>query len=122
MLLDRAPETVKIYDVEWRPDGYGGGRAPEPGDTYTTHKAFIMPTGFAGAGWAVNIRFGSQGWADTARITLVMKWTPELDRVRQWYQVEAQGRIWTVVQAPRLWTTSRMKVVTMLCELRGDPQ
>ncbi|GII83290.1 hypothetical protein Ssi03_12800 [Sphaerisporangium siamense] len=120
MILDRAPENIKIFKTEWVEDGYGGGRNPVPSSSFLSVKAFILPTGFAGAGWAANMRFASQGWADTARVSIVIKWSKELVELDQWSQVEAQGQIWTVVQAPRRWSTRRVNYVTVLCELKGD--
>lgn len=120
MILDRAPEAIKIFKTEWVPDGYGGGASPVPSSSFIEVKAFILPTGFAGAGWAANMRFASQGWADSARVTLVIKWKPQLIELDQWSQVEAQDQIWTVVQAPRRWSTRRVKYVSVLVELKGD--
>ncbi|MGN9782760.1 hypothetical protein ACTMTF_15110 [Nonomuraea sp. ZG12] len=120
MILDKANEIVKIFDTEWVPDGYGGGLSPVKSENFTEYKAFLLPTGFAGAGWAVNIRYSGQGWADTARLTVIMKWKPSLLSMGQWTQVEAQGQIWTVVQAPRRWKSQRVEYVTVLVELKGD--
>lgn len=123
MILDKAPNEIRIFDTEWVDDGYGGGRDPRPAPTFITVRAFVMPTGFAGAGWAQNMRFEGQGWADTGRITIVVKALPEVERrLRVWAQVEAQGRRWTVVQAPRLWETRRMRFFTALCELKDEGQ
>ncbi|MEO3860127.1 hypothetical protein [Acrocarpospora sp. B8E8] len=121
MILDRAPETVKIFRTNWVNDGYGGGQSPVPGNVIRTVKAFVIPTGYAGAGWAANMRFASQGFADTARVTIIIKWLPQLAaELDQWTEVEAQGQIWTVAQAPRRWLTRRVSYVTVLCELKGD--
>ncbi|MEU7830388.1 hypothetical protein [Nonomuraea sp. NPDC049129] len=122
MLLDRAPEVVKIFDTKWVDDGYGAGQSPVAAETAKEYKAFILPTGFAGAGWAINMRFAGQGWADAARITVIIKWTPALDEVRQWTRLEAQGQTWTVVQAPRQWRTRRIRYVWLLAELKGDAE
>ncbi|MEU4726544.1 hypothetical protein AB0G06_43695 [Nonomuraea dietziae] len=120
MILDRAPEPIKIFDIEWVDDGYGGGQSPVASSTRTIDvTGFILPTGFAGSGWALNMRYASQGWADTARVTMVIKWQPWFERVRQWTQMEAQGQMWTVVQAPRRWRTRRVDYITLLCELKG---
>jgi hypothetical protein len=120
VILDKANEVIKIYDIQWTPDGYGGGQNPAPASTYKSYKAFLLPTGFAGAGWAVNIRYSGQGYADAARVTAILKWKPELITVKQWTQIEAQGQVWSVVQAPRRWVTQRVEFVTMLLELKGD--
>ncbi|MER7208541.1 hypothetical protein ABT340_15830 [Streptosporangium sp. NPDC000239] len=120
MILDKAPETIKVFKTEWVPDGYGGTTSPVPSTSFFEVKGFVLPTGFAGAGWAANMRFASQGWADTARVTLVIKWTPKLVELDQWSQVEVQDQIWTVVQAPRRWVTRRASFVTVLVELKGD--
>ncbi|GAA4186916.1 hypothetical protein GCM10022252_19620 [Streptosporangium oxazolinicum] len=121
MILDKANEDIKVFHTEWVPDGYGGGKSPVATADFTEFKAFVLPTGFAGAGWAANQRFASQGWADTARITLVIKWRPELAELDQWSRVEAQGLLWTVVQQPRRWSNRRVSYITVLCELLGDP-
>lgn len=121
MILDRAPERIKIFDIEWTDDGYGGGQSPRPSSTFIEVPAFILPTGFAGAGWAQNMRFEGLGWADNGRITIVVKATPEIERrMRVWAQIEAQGKRWTLVQAPRLWVTRRIRFMTALCELKGE--
>lgn len=120
MILDKANETIKIFDTVLVDEGYGGGLAPMPAATFKEYKAFLLPTGFAGAGWAVNIRFSGQGWADTARVTAILKWRPEFAHVKQWTQIEAQGQIWTVVQAPRRYNAQRASFVSMLLELKGD--
>jgi hypothetical protein len=117
--LDKANETLKIFDTEWVDDGYGGLN-PVPKDTFREYMAFLLPTGFAGAGWAVNIRYSGQGWADTARVTAILKWREELADVKQWTQFEAQGQIWTLVQAPRRFKTRRFSFVSYLLELKGD--
>jgi hypothetical protein len=119
VILDKANETIRIFDTLWVDDGYGG-RNPVPASTFKAFKAFVLPTSFAGAGWAVNIRYAAQGWADTARITAILKWRPELAHVKQWTQVEAQGQIWTVVQAPKRFTTRRLSFVSILLELKGE--
>lgn len=120
MILDKAPETIRVYITAWAENGYGGGESPTPGTAFVEFKAFVMPTGFAGAGWAANQRFASQGWADTARVTVVIKWKPELDKLGEWSRVEARDQHWTVVEQPRLWRTRRVSYVTALLELKGD--
>ncbi|WP_143120860.1 hypothetical protein [Streptosporangium canum] len=100
-------------------DGYGGGKSPVSSSSFISANAFLLPTGFAGAGWAANMRLASQGWADTARVTVVIKWSPKLAELGQWSQIEAQGRIWTVVQDPKRWRTRRTDYITALCELKG---
>lgn len=119
MILDKANETIRIFDTVLVDDGYGGD-TPRPAETFKEYKAFLLPTGFAGAGWAVNIRYSGQGWADTARVTAILKWKDELVHVKQWTQIEAQGQIWTVVAAPRRYNTQRVDFVSMLLELKGD--
>lgn len=120
MILDKANEVIKVFATEWVDDGYGGGKSPVPTAEFTEYRAFILPTGFAGAGWAANMRFASQGWADTARVSMVLKWKPELAALDQWTRIEAQGIFWTVVQQPRRWTARRVDYITVLCELKGD--
>ncbi|WP_371784700.1 hypothetical protein [Streptosporangium subroseum] len=121
MILDKANEVIKVFHTEWVDNGYGGGKSPVASEEYTEFKGFVLPTGFAGAGWAANQRFASQGYADTARVTVVIKWKPELSLVDQWARIEAQGLLWTVVQQPRRWSTRRVDYITVLCELKGDP-
>lgn len=120
MILDKAPETIRVFTMDWVADGYGGGEAPEVTSGFTDARAFIVPTGFAGAGWAINSRAASQGWVDTARLTVILKWKPELDKLGEWSRVEARGQYWTVVEQPRLWVTRRVRYVTALLELLGD--
>lgn len=117
--MDKANEIVKIFDTVYVDDGYGTP-TPTPAETYKTYRAYIIPTGFAGAGWAVNIRFAGQGWADTARVTAYIGWKPELENVRQFAQFEVRGQRWTLVQAPRRYITPRISFATYLLELRGD--
>ncbi|GAA3537200.1 hypothetical protein GCM10022419_016300 [Nonomuraea rosea] len=120
MILDKANETIRIFEAQWVDDGYGGGQSPVAGSKFIEVKAFVLPTGFAGAGWAVNSRAAQQGWADTARITIVVKLTKTLKDFGEWSRIEAQGQLWTVVDHPRRWRTRRVDFVTVLCELKGD--
>ncbi|WP_043617363.1 hypothetical protein [Nonomuraea candida] len=120
MILDKAPETIRVYETIWVDDGYGGGRYATAGSKYVEVQAFVLPTGFAGAGWAANTRAAQQGWADTARVTVVVKMTKALKDFGEWSRVEAQGQMWTVVDHPRRWRTRRVDFVSALCELKGD--
>ena len=129
MILDKANEPVKIWPVVLLDDGYRGkrpGRArqlpdgsydPPEGAPIDT-KAFIMPTGFAGAGWASSLKFEDQGWATVLRSNFFVKYQPGL--LARWARIEAQGYEWTLVDAPRLVSGRRVKYYQALAEVLGD--
>jgi hypothetical protein len=83
-----------------------------------TAKAFVVPMGYAGAGWAANLRFSDQGYANVSRVNFIVKFRPGL--VAKWGRVRALGQEWTVNETPRLYSSRRMKYVTAMAELRGD--
>ncbi|MFI6319747.1 hypothetical protein ACIBG8_19590 [Nonomuraea sp. NPDC050556] len=121
MILDRAPTPVKVFKVDWVEDGYGG-RSPKPSTEFVTINAFVLPTGFSGAGWAAAMRYASEGWADTARSTIVANWTPEIASLDlgRWTRVEINGQDWTLVQTPKQWSSLRVHYFTAQIELKGD--
>lgn len=127
MILDKAPETVTAYPVRLADDGYGG-KSPSHLDAQgqplpaVTFKAFAIPVGFSGAGWAINSKLESQGWADVNRVRLIYKpinGTPAMDK---WSRVEFAGQVWTAQEVPRLIKGARRRqtYVTVTVELKGD--
>jgi hypothetical protein len=129
VILDKAHEDLRIWPVVLMDDGYRGQRPGKaiqlPDGTYDppegapiSLKGFVMPTGFAGAGWAANQRYGDQGWATVARATFVVKYRPGL--LMRWARIEAQGFEWTVVDSPRFYSSRRIKYLTAMAEVRGD--
>lgn len=119
MILDKAPEPVKVFLVDWVDDGYGG-KSPRPSDTFVEVNAFVLPTGFAGSGWAAAMRYAAEGWADVARSTVVLPAVPKLADLSRWTRIEINGELWTTVQHPKRWRTRRIEYYTVLCELKGN--
>lgn len=129
MILDKANEPIRIWPVVLLDDGYRGKRPgmarqlpdgsydPPEGAPIDT-MAFIMPSGFAGAGWAANMRYEDQGWANVARSTFYVKHQPGL--LSRWARIEAQGFEWTVTDTPRLYSYRRFKFYVASAEIRGD--
>ena len=129
MILDKANERVLIWPVVMLDDGYRGkrpgmarrlpdGSYDPPEGAPVEARAFILPTGFAGAGWAANMRYEDQGWAHVARATFIVKHQPGL--MSRWARIEAQGFQWTVVDTPRLYSSRRIKYYSAIAEIRGD--
>lgn len=120
MILDKANIDVTAYPVVQVDDGYGATR-PGMGSPIT-FKAFISPVGFSGAGWAIDSKLQSQGWAEVHRIRVITKPQAGLSPAQKWSRILVDGDEFTVVDAPRLirGTKTRMSYVTMTCELKGD--
>lgn len=131
-ILDKANEDVLVWPVVYVDDGYRGkrpGKATEvsegvwepPEGAPSWFKAFIIPTGFAGAGWAADQRFEDQGWAPIGRCYFYFKGVPEL-RLERWTRLEARGFEWTVVDHPRFLTWKRTRFYSALAEMRGETE
>lgn len=130
MILDKAQEDVTIWPVVPVDDGYRGtkpGMAVEvspgvwepPEGAPIQRKAVILPTGFAGAGWAANQRYEDQGWAPISRATFYFKWDESL-HLERWTRLEARGFEWTVTEAPRFYVWRNTRFYSALAEVRGE--
>lgn len=121
MILDRANEDITAYPIVMADDGYGGQK-PTKGPIPTVFKAFAVPVGFSGAGWAINSKLQSQGFADVSRVRLLFKPVNGAVPLDRWAHVEFQGQEWTVQEEPRLikGLHRRQDHVTVTVELRGD--
>jgi hypothetical protein len=123
-LLQKAPEVVTHYRVKFTPDGYGGETPlPDPDTPPTTFRAFVVATGYSGAGWAANIRFQDQGWADIARVRIVFDPDqPGADGMQRWSRLHFRERKWTVQEEPRRiqGTRPRQRLSSAICELLDD--
>lgn len=128
-ILDRANEVVRAYPIYYADDGYGGTYPTHKDDAgnplpYVEFKAFVLPVGFAGAGWAIDARITAQGWADVNRVRLIFKPLPDGDvPVDKWGRLEFRGQLWTVQEVPRLFRGFRRSqdYVSLTAELLGDP-
>jgi hypothetical protein len=120
VILDRANEEITAYPVVLVDDGYGGQK-PAPGPTPTTFRAFATPVGFSGAGWAINSKLQSQGFADVNRVRLLFKPINGGVPLDRWSHLEFQGQEWTVQEEPRLikGLHRRQDHVTVTVELKG---
>ena len=132
MILDKANEEVLVWPVVLVDDGYRGkrpGKAKEvsegvwepPEGAPSVFKAFIIPTGFAGAGWAANVRYEDQGWATIGRATFYFKAVPNL-KLERWTRLEARGLEWTITEHPKYLTYKRTQMYSALAEIRGDSE
>lgn len=130
MILDKAEEDVRIWPVVQVDDGYRGkkpGKAVEvsegvwepPEGAPQDRKAVILPSGFSGAGWAANQRYEDQGWAPIEVCTFYIKWDEELS-LERWTRLEARGKEWTVVDAPRFYNWRNTRFYTARAEVRGE--
>lgn len=104
-LLQRAPEVVELFPLVYTADGYGEGETPIPDmDAIpTTFTSFIIPVGYSGAGWAADVRFQNQGWADVARDRIIFD--PDqagAAGIVRWSRLRFRGELWTVQEDPRL--------------------
>ncbi|MEU9871109.1 hypothetical protein AB0C87_24980 [Actinomadura sp. NPDC048021] len=125
-ILDKANEEVRAYPIRYADDGYGGTyptHLDETGTplTPTIFKAFILPVGFAGAGWAIDSRITAQGWADVNRVRLIFKPINGQVPTDKWGRLEFRGSEWTVQEDPRIFRGFRRSqdYVTMTAELLG---
>jgi len=126
-ILDKAPEQIRAYPIYYRDDGYGGtvpshldeNGIPLP---YVEFKAFALPVGFAGAGWAINSKLTAQGWADVNRVRLIYKPVNGTSGSEKWGRLEFWNQAWTAQEVPRLIKGTRpsMSYVSLTVELLGD--
>lgn len=127
MILDKADEPIKAYPVRLGDDGYGGrvpthlgadGKPLAP----VEFKAFAIPVGFSGAGWAINSKLTSQGWADVNRVRLIFKPINGKAPMEKWSHLEFWGQEWSVQEVPRLIRGLRrtQDYVMATVELKGD--
>lgn len=126
-ILDKAPEEVKAYPVRFVDDGYGGTKPTHLDDEGNplppvVFKAFVLPVGFAGAGWAVDARISAQGWADVSRIRLIFKPVNGSVPTRKWGRLEVRDQLWTVQEDPRhfIGTRPSQTYVSVTAELLGE--
>lgn len=121
MILDKAPETVRAYHTNLVDDGYGT-LVPEVALTFVDFKAFIIPVGFSGAGWAINSKLQAQGWADVARDRVIWKPSPTLAFINRWTRFEYRGQRFTVQEEPGLLVGTRpsQTVIMVVTELEGN--
>lgn len=120
-LLQKAPETVTHYAVKFTSDGYGGETPlPDPDTPPTTFQAFVIGTGYSGAGWAANIRFQDQGWADIARVRVIFDPDdPGAAGMQRWSRLHFRGKKFTVQEEPRVTRGARprQRIGSVICEL-----
>jgi hypothetical protein len=116
-ILDKANVNITAYEVVMEDDGYGGEK-PGKGNSFS-FKAFVLPVGWSGAGWAIDSRLEAQGWAELDRVRLIFKTGPAL---KKWAKVEIDGEVWTVTEEPRSFKGFRasQNYTTATLELEGD--
>ncbi|QFG25450.1 hypothetical protein [Actinomadura sp. WMMB 499] len=126
-ILDKANEVVRAYPIRMADDGYGGTYPTfedEAGNPlpYVEFRAFILPVGFAGAGWAIDSRITAQGWADVNRCRLIFKPLGGSVPTDKWGRLEFRGQLWTVQEDPRIFQGLRpsQSYVSLTAELMGD--
>lgn len=121
-ILDKANEVVRAYQIIYADDGYSGTYPTYDETSYVEFKAFVLPVGFAGAGWAIDARITAQGWADVNRVRLIFKPLDGSVPTEKWGRLEFRGQLWTVQEVPRLFRGLRRSqdYVSMTAELLGD--
>lgn len=124
-ILQRAPETVELFRLVTQADGYGDGSIPIPDmvTTPTTFQAFVIPVGFSGAGWAADIRFQGQGWAEVARDRIFFDPNqPGAAGIQRWSRLRFRGDFYTVQEEPRLIRGTRpsQRLMSATVERLGD--
>lgn len=122
MILDKANEDVIAYPVIYEDDGYGGKTPKADLENPVTFRAFCIPVGFSGAGWAINSKLQAQGFAEVARVRVITKPVNGVAPSARWAHLDFQGRRWTIQEDPRLIKGLRRQqdVVVMTVELMGD--
>ncbi|WP_026415393.1 hypothetical protein [Actinomadura oligospora] len=126
-ILDRANEEVLAYPIRYEGDGYGGKTPTHLGEdgkplTPVRFRAYVLPVGYSGAGWAVDIRTEAQGWADVQRVRVICKPVDGAPPTGKWGRIEFRNQAWTVQEEPKLFRGSRtsQSYVSLLVELLGD--
>lgn len=121
-ILDKAQEQVQAWAFDSAgTDEYGNlNYFPDP-DTYVIFKAFILPVGFSGAGWAINSKLEAQGDVDIQRNRIIYKPTTATAFISRYTKVRMRNGLWSVQEAPKviIGTRPSQSVTLLTVEYEG---